>query len=296
MPLSNLSFGRPPIEPLGQRTSSRGSLINITAPCGVFVMLDESAQLVRYGLCSNLNFSNTSFPVTLSFQSTGTSTGWTSGYTDACQTYNGGAGCIPVTNSTNVIPFSNYIRASYFNFNTFETLALAFVTNVGSGNNASSLWSQFNASTMLSNSAVTTVPVPQSFGPSIGLTCWGSVILTYYSTVPGSLNGAYSLVTFRLSSDPPNTMRNDPFVTGPYDAGGVINWGLQDLSTGTLSFSRGFTTVTREVLNGVIWQYRLLNQTTTRLYTATDACNVTASCVQTIHLGTVGTCSTTIET
>jgi hypothetical protein len=113
-------FGLSPVIPLGQQASTRGDLISLTAPCGVFATLDEGAQMIRYGLCSNLVFGSMT-PPTITVKSVPVNGGWNSGYNLLCQIYNGGTGCIPVDASPlMVIPLSNYLRASYYNYGTYE--------------------------------------------------------------------------------------------------------------------------------------------------------------------------------
>lgn len=294
-------FGASPIEPLGQTTSTRGDLISTTAPCGVFSMLDEGASELQVALCSNLNFS-APIPVNITIVSVVVNGGWDSGYNLPCQVYNGGSGCIEITIGGFVIPLSNYVRTSYYNYGAYEKYAVTFTTNVGTPGGPSVLWATLNVSTLLSSSTLDMQTQTQAFTSNIALTCRETTVLTFFGTPNNPPDGAFLYNTFMLKTD--SGMRSLPYPTtagGLYTDAGRQNWGLPDIYVGNLPFSRGWTamgvssqTFTRRVTSFIT--FRPANQTSYVIWTAQDACGATSECIQNVFLGTVTNCETTIET
>lgn len=299
-------FGLSPVVPLGQRTSPRGSLISSTAPCGVYATLDEGAQMIRYGLCSNLVFSPASVTITTKSVPVG-APGWNSGYNLPCQFFNGGSGCIPVNATETVNSLSNYIRLSYYDYGSYEGLAFTLTTDITGESTVGEtnvLWGQSNVTDMLAETTVTPYVISGqgAFSSDIGLTCRNTVMLSYFGITPASLVGLSAFSTFRLSTDPVGVMRapptrmQTPSLSSPLDPGGNHNWGMIDLSVAGMSLPRGisvscFDAGSRRTYNG--W---IQNQTTARVWSGQDACSTTESCTQNIHLGTVTACENTIET
>jgi hypothetical protein len=296
-------YGASPIEPLGQGTSVRGPLINSTAPCGVFTMLDEASLTVKVVTCSQLNFSSPTAPVVLTTYSLPVLGGWDSGYNLPCQVYNGGAGCIEITAGGFVIPLSNYVRTSYYAYGAYEQYALTFTTNIGTPGGPSVLWAVVNVSSVLSNTPLDMSVQVASFASNIALTCRETTILTFFGTTGGSPPvGAYLYNTFKLKTD--TSMRSMPFPNtagGLYSDSGKQNWGLPDIFVGNLPFPRGWTAM------GVSSQtpfrrvtsydtYRPANQSTSVVWTAVDACGAVSQCTQQVYMGTVTSCENTIET
>ncbi len=299
-------FGLSPVVPLGQRTSPRGSLISSIAPCGVYATLDEGAQMIRYGLCSNLVFSPASVTITTKSVPVG-SPGWNSGYNLPCQFFNGGNGCIPVTETETINSLSNYVRLSYYDYGSYEGLAFTLTTDIEGGNTVGEtniLWGQSNVTDMLAETTVTPYVISGqgAFASNIGLTCRNTVMLSYFGITPGNPDGLSAYSTFRLSTDPVGVMRfpptrmQTPSLSTPLDPGVDHNWGMIDLSVAGMSLPRGisvscFDTGARRTYNA--W---IQNQTTARVWSAQDACLTVESCTQNIHLGTLTACENTIET
>lgn len=292
-------FELSPIFPLGQGTSTRGDAILTQAPCGIFSVLDEGNSAMQMGLCSGLDFLTPPY-VTMTVKTITINGGWISGYNDPCQVYLGGPGCIEITSGGFVNPLSNYIRMSYFNYVSYEGLAFALTTGVGTPGGPSVLWNFANFTEILAGKKgfVTTNVLPRAFMPNIALTCRESVILIFENTTTTPPSGAYLFSTFRLSTDAPDTLRSNPAQTVPILAltdDGHKSWGLPDLRVGNLPFPRGWSMIAKPFLNGQYWQQYLKNQTLTRTYNASDACSF-QTCDQLVNLGTWTNCANTVET
>lgn len=290
-------FGLSPIDPVGQRSSTRGTLINVTAPCGVYAALDEGASVMRFAYCSNIVFGSPT-PVFITILSVPINGGWSSGINLPCQT---SGGCIIITPGNNVISLSNYLRMSYYNYASYEQFAYAFTTGIDGSTwgGTSVLWGHMNTTTVAAETSVTpdTVTETGAFAADISLTCRKSTVMSYSVATPSS-GGAFTHATFQLSTDSPNLIRfpSHQITPSAMAVTGSHNWGIANLITGPMSVPRGFLVSIFTDLTRTTYGMWIQNQTTSRVWTAQDVCGATSECTQALSLGTLTACENTIET
>jgi len=297
----------PPPYPVHQGSSPRGSLINTAAPCGVFAIVDQTQQALRYLLCTGLNFTAT-LPittVTLGQASNFILTGWDSFRGTPCDGPGYGTpGCLLVKPSTSqhYPAFPSYVRMAYYNYGVGdEWLAYGFGHMPFSPQNISGvLWGEIPVDSVVASDAIQ----PSSYDPVLdgSLTSYWTPVPIYncYRTLymvmsSNELNVPATAIRYfyRLAGDPPGEwtgevayipfgISNPAFLIGP-------NWGFPQV-----------------VLNPAIPRAIIMSQCTPTAfwhqsvglqdynieieYTATDQCNNTHSCTQLIALDATSGC------
>lgn len=293
------TFEIPPLYPLHQGPSVRGTFLSIDSPCGAWALLDDGGgQTIRLFTCTGLNFT-TSTVATFTEHVIPVVGGWSSGHNLACETW--GVGCID-SGSTAKPSFSTYIRMAYHAYNGYEKLAYVFTHDIAT--NSKLKWGEMTAANALLAASTTPgqdivgqtnfQPNVDLFSPAITYDCRETLHIHSYMPVSTSMQPR---IAYRLRTDPQNTMR---IIQGMSSLMNISpTWTMPrlavDVSIPRTVFNVGVTSSgTGSSYQLVTRPYRLQNQAISLVYTANGGCTSTLSCTTNVQLGTVATCSNTL--
>ena len=255
---------------------SRGPLINMRAPCGVFSILKEDGT-IEIHMCTSVNFMMGTMNITKSFIEVGPFTPYHS--------------CIPIYNTMSSCKnsFSKHHRMAYYYKDGVEKVAYTFIKYL----NGISVVAWGETMTPLHMNPVVrhNTYAPYLYGqgsvfmwaPSIAFDCRSDVFLLYNRISYGKY---ISLdFTYKIKGDPNGVLRNpESFYSPYYEVSPLMKWGYTHAVAGTISPRRFFGVGSTSDQFATIISMRIANVTMTYRYTASDECGNTDSCMRQMYL------------